>query len=80
MRPAPSAAVLWRASSFSCGLGSYCVHLRLDGFLTRRATRLVLAGGQNSFAVAARLLVECCGWKVSDELIRLARPADRARR
>lgn len=57
----------------ACGVGGYFADriLGLSGYLTRQATRLVcLLAGQNSFAVAARLLAECCGWKVSDETIR----------
>jgi hypothetical protein len=71
------AVVLWRAyfSCPACRLGGYLVDrfLGLEGFLTRQATRLVcLLGGQHSFAVAERLLTECCGWTVSDERIRRA--------
>jgi hypothetical protein len=66
---------LWRAyfACNGCGVGGYFADrfLGLEGFLTRQATRLVcLLGGQRSFADAERLLAECCGWKVSDELVR----------
>lgn len=45
--------------------------LGIDGFLTRRATRLVsLAGVEHSFARAQQVLQEFCGWQVDDELIR----------
>ena len=69
--------VLWRGyfSCAACRLGGCFVDrfLGLDGYLTRQATRLVcLLGGRNSFAVAEQLLIECCGWKVSDERIRRA--------
>ena len=78
------AVILWRAyfSCRSCGTGGYSADrlLGLDGFLTRRATRLIcLLGGRNAFAVAERLLAECCGWKVSDELIRRACQAEATR-
>jgi TorA maturation chaperone TorD len=78
------AVALWRAyfACRACGTGGYSADrlLGLDGFLTRRATRLIcLLGGQNSFAVAARLLAECCGWKVSDETIRRACQAEAPR-
>lgn len=78
------AVVLWRAyfSCPACRLGGYLVDrfLGLEGFLTRQATRLVcLLGGQHSFAVAERLLTECCGWKVSDERIRQACQAEAPR-
>jgi hypothetical protein len=78
------AVALWRAyfACRACGTGGYLADrlLGLDGFLTRRATRLVcLLGGQNSFAVAARLLAECCGWGVSDETIRRACQAEATR-
>lgn len=78
------AVVLWRAyfSCRACGLGGYSADrlLGLDGFLTRRATRLIcLLGGRNAFAVAERLLAECCGWKVSDERIRRACQAEATR-
>lgn len=66
----------------TCGLGGYFVDriLGLQGYLTRQATRLVcLLAGQNSFAVAERLLVECCGWKVSDETIRRVSRAEASR-
>jgi hypothetical protein len=58
-----------------CGLKGCFVDriVGLQGYLTRQATRLVcLLAGQNSFAVAERLLAACCGWKVSDETIRRA--------
>lgn len=69
--------VLWRSyfSCESCGLAGYFADrvVGLQGYLTRRATRLIcLLAGQNAFAVAERLLAECCGWKVSDETIRQA--------
>jgi hypothetical protein len=69
------AVVLWRAyfACRACGLGGYLADrfLGLEGSLTRQATRLVcLLGGSHSFAIAERLLTECCGWKVSDERIR----------
>ena len=78
------AVVLWRAYFVcrSCGLGGYFADrfLGLEGFLTRQATRLIcLLGGRNSFAVAAFLLSECCGWKVGDETIRRACQAEAAR-
>ena len=78
------AVILWRAyfSCRACGTGGYFADrlLGLDGFLTRRATRLIcLLGGQNAFAVAARLLAECCGGKVSDETIRRACQAEATR-
>jgi hypothetical protein len=71
------AVVLWRAyfACTACGLKGYFADhvLGLQGYLTRQATRLVcLLAGQNSFAVAERLLSECCGWAVSDETIRQA--------
>jgi TorA maturation chaperone TorD len=77
------AVVLWRAyfSCRGCRLGGYFADrsLGLEGFLTRQATRLVcLLGAQQSFAVAERLLAECCGWKVSDERIRQACQAEAA--
>jgi hypothetical protein len=73
--------VVWRTyfACQACGLGGYLadVWLGLEGFLTRGATRLVcLLGGQRSFAVAEQLLIECCGWKVSDERIRRACQAE----
>jgi hypothetical protein len=76
--------VLWRAyfACTACGLGGYFADriLGLQGYLTRRATRLVcLLAGQNSFAVAERLLAECCGWQVSDETIRRACQAEAPR-
>ena len=58
---------------FACGLGRHPAdpQLGLDGHLTTHAIRLVcLTGGQRSFANAAMLLTELCGWRVSDELIR----------
>ena len=69
--------VLWRAyfACKACGVGGYFADriLGVEGYLTRQAARLVcLLAGQNSFAVAERLLAECCGWKVSDETIRRA--------
>ena len=78
------AVVLWRAyfACRACGLGGYFADriLGLQGYLTRQATRLVcLLAGQNSFAVAERLLTECCGWKVSDETIRQACQAEAQR-
>jgi hypothetical protein len=78
------AVVLWRAyfACRACGLGGYLADriLGLDGFLTRQATRLIcLLGGRNSFAVAERLLTECCGWTVSDERIGQACQAESAR-
>mgnify|MGYP003387186306 CR=1 FL=1 len=76
--------VVWRVyfACLSCKLGGYFADrfLGLQGFLTRRATRLVcLLGGQKSFAEAERLLKECCGWKVSDERIRQACQAESSR-
>jgi hypothetical protein len=73
--------VVWRTyfSCGACGLGGYFADriLGVEGYLTRQATRLVcLLAGQNSFAVAERLLAECCGWKVSDERIRQACQAE----
>ena len=54
--------------------------LGLEGYLTRAATRLVcLLGGRGSFAEAARLLLECCGWTVSDEKARRACQAEASR-
>jgi hypothetical protein len=78
------AVVLWRAyfACRACGLGGYFADrfLGLEGFLTRQATRLVcLLGGSHSFAIAERLLTECCGWKVSDERIRQACQAEATR-
>ena len=58
---------------FACGLGRHPAdaQLGIDGYLTTQAIRLVcLAGGQRSFANAAMLLKELCGWRVSDELVR----------
>jgi hypothetical protein len=60
-------------------LGGYLadVWLGIEGYLTRGATRLIcLLGGRGPFAVAERLLFECCGWKVSDERIRRACQAE----
>jgi hypothetical protein len=76
--------VVWRAyfSCRACGLGGYFADrfLGLEGYLTRQATRLVcLLGGRNSFAAAEQLLIECCGWKVSDERIRRACEAESTR-
>ena len=73
--------VVWRTyfTCQTCGLGGYLADLWLgiEGSLTRGATRLVcLLGGQRSFAVAEQLLIECCGWKVSDERIRRACQAE----
>jgi hypothetical protein len=73
--------VIWRVyfACSACGLGGYFADriLGLSGYLTRQATRLVcLLAGQSSFAVAERLLAECCGWKVSDETIRQACQAE----
>ena len=43
----------------------------LDGFLTRRASRLAtLAGLEHSFDQARRMLQEFCGWTVDAEVIR----------
>jgi hypothetical protein len=75
------AVVVWRAyfACRACGLGGHLADawLGLEGYLTRGATRLVcLLGGRGSFAVAERLLIECCGWKVSDERIRRACQAE----
>jgi hypothetical protein len=77
------AVVVWRVyfSCQACGLGGYLADgwLGLEGYLTRGATRLIcLLGGRGSFAVAERLLIECCGWKVSDERIRQACQAEAA--
>ena len=58
---------------FACGLGRHPADasLGIDGTLTHQALRLVcLAGGQRSFANAAMLLKELCGWQISDELVR----------
>lgn len=63
----------------ACGLGGYFADriLGLQGYLTRQATRLIrLLAGRHSFAVAERLLAECCGWTVSDETIRQACQAE----
>src|SRR3954454_5404978 len=78
------AVVLWRAyfACRACGLGGYFADrfLGLEGFLTRQATRLIcLLGGSHAFAIAERLLTECCGWKVSDERIRQACQAEATR-
>ena len=75
------AVVVWRTyfACRACGLGGYLADtwLGLEGYLTRGAIRLIcLLGGQGSFAIAARLLGECCGWKVSDERIRQACQAE----
>ena len=75
------AVVVWRAyfACRACGLGGHLADgwLGLEGYLTRGATRLIcLLGGQRSFAMAERLLIECCGWKVSDERIRQACQAE----
>jgi hypothetical protein len=64
-----------------CGQGGAHVDrlLGLDGFLTCQATRLIcLTGGRLGFA-AARMLMACCGWTVSDETIRLACEGQSAR-
>ena len=76
--------MLWRThfACKGCGLGGYFADrlLGLEGYLTRQATRLVcLLGGRSSFAGAAFLLDECCGWTVSDETIRQACQAEAAR-
>ena len=43
----------------------------LDGFLTRRASRLAtLAGPEHSFDQARRMLQEFCGWTVDAEVVR----------
>jgi hypothetical protein len=81
MMTALGSVAIWRVyfACQTCGLGGYFVDrvLGLQGYLTRQATRLVcLLAGQNSFAVAERLLAECCGWKVSDETIRRASRAE----
>ena len=58
---------------FACGVGRHPADapLGIDGHLTHQAIRLVcLAGGQRSFANAAMLLKELCGWRISDELVR----------
>lgn len=58
---------------FACGSGRHPAdaELGIDGHLTTQAIRLVcLAGGQRSFANAAMLLKELCGWRISDELVR----------
>ncbi len=78
------AVVVWRTyfACRACGLGGYLADtwLGLEGYLTRGAIRLIcLLGGQGSFAIAARLLWECCGWKVSDERIRRACQAEATR-
>jgi len=59
-----------------CGLGEYTLDepLGLDGLLSKQARRLVsLAATQQSFARAAAVLEELCGWSISDEAIRRAR-------
>jgi hypothetical protein len=71
------AVVIWRVyfTCRACRLGGYFADrfLGIEGYLTRQATRLIcLLGGRNSFAIAEQLLMECCGWKVSDERIRQA--------
>jgi hypothetical protein len=71
------AIVVWRVyfACRSCGLGGYFVDrlLGLEGYLTRQATRLIcLLGGRNSFAASEYLLMECFGWKISDERLRQA--------
>ena len=76
--------VVWRVyfTCPACGLGGYFVDrfLGLEGYLTRQATRLIcLLGGRNSFAITEQLLIECCGWKVSDERIRRACEAESTR-
>jgi hypothetical protein len=76
--------VVWRVyfACQRCGLGSYSADrfLGLEGYLTRQATRLIcLLGGRNSFAITEQLLIECCGWKVSDERIRRACEAESTR-
>ena len=78
------AIVVWRVyfSCRACGLGGYFADrfLGLEGYLTRQATRLIcLLGGQNSFAAAEKLLIECCGWKISDERARQACEAESTR-
>jgi hypothetical protein len=78
------AIVVWRVyfACRGCGLGSYSADrfLGLEGYLTRQATRLIcLLGGRNSFAITEQLLIECCGWKVSDERIRRACEAESTR-
>jgi hypothetical protein len=75
------AVVLWRIyfSCQACRMGGYFADrgLGLEGFLTRQATRLIcLLGGRTSFAVTEQLLIECCGWKVSDERVRQACQAE----
>jgi hypothetical protein len=75
------AVVVWRVyfACRACGLGGCLADawLGIEGFLTRGATRLVcLLGGRGAFAVAERLLSECCGWTVSDETIRRACQAE----
>jgi hypothetical protein len=75
------AVVIWRVyfACRACGWGGYLadVWLGLEGYLTRGATRLIcLLGGHGSFATAERLLIECCGWTVSDERIRQACQAE----
>jgi len=78
------AVVVWRVyfACKACGLGGYLADawLGIEGFLTRGATRLVcLLGGRGSFAVAQRLLSECCGWTVCDETIRQTCQAEAAK-
>jgi hypothetical protein len=78
------AIIVWRVyfACEDCGLGSYSADrfLGLEGYLTRQATRLIcLLGGRNSFAITEQLLIECCGWKVSDERIRRACEAESTR-
>ena len=78
------AVVVWRAyfACRACGTGGYLADawLGLEGYLTRGATRLIcLLGGRSAFAVAERLLIECLGWKVSDETIRRACQAESSR-
>jgi hypothetical protein len=75
--------VVWRTyfACQACGSGGYLADawLGIEGYLTRGATRLAcLLGGQRSFAAAEQLLIECCGWKVSDERIRRACQAEAA--
>jgi hypothetical protein len=76
--------VVWRAyfACRACGTGGHLADawLGLEGYLTRGATRLIcLLGGRSAFAVAERLLIECLGWKVSDETIRRACQAESSR-
>jgi hypothetical protein len=76
--------VVWRIyfACRDCGMGGYFADrfLGIEGYLTRQATRLIcLLGSRNSFAITEQLLIECCGWKVSDERLRQACEAESPR-